>query len=178
MNSALTANLAIEGNAEQLVAEKASGTMKRGLDVYFSADVETDGPIPGPFSILSFALVFAGTFDGERFIAPQHYNQTFYRELKPISEEFQGEALRVNGLSRTVNRFWWRILSASTGPGCIGISRGFQPRVLHSITPFASTSRQHSLSKPACKSLRRANRSYFPPFVLKVNTHITLWKMP
>ncbi len=34
--------------------------MKHGLDVYFSADVETDGPIPGPFSILSFALVFAG----------------------------------------------------------------------------------------------------------------------
>lgn len=29
------------------------------VDVYFSADVETDGPIPGPFSILSFALVYA-----------------------------------------------------------------------------------------------------------------------
>lgn len=36
-------------------------------DVYFSADVETDGPIPGPFSMLSFALVPAGTFDGEIF---------------------------------------------------------------------------------------------------------------
>ena len=89
-----------EGNAEQLIDETASGAMKRGLDVYFSADVETDGPIPGPFSILSFALVFAGTFDGRQFTQPQNYQQSFYRELRPISEDFQSEALRVNGLDR------------------------------------------------------------------------------
>ena len=100
MNSALTARPETEGNAEQVVDEKASGTMKRSVDVYFSADVETDGPIPGPFSILSFALVFAGTFDGERFTAPQDYRQSFYRELRPISDDFQLEALRVNGLDR------------------------------------------------------------------------------
>jgi hypothetical protein len=70
------------------------------LDVYFSADVETDGPIPGPFSILSFALVYAGAFDGKHFTRPQDYRRTFYRELKPISENFQPEALRVNGLDR------------------------------------------------------------------------------
>jgi hypothetical protein len=74
--------------------------MKRGLDVYFSADVETDGPIPGPFSILSFALVFAGKFDGTRFTAPKDHKQSFYRELKPISNDFQLEALKVNGLDR------------------------------------------------------------------------------
>ncbi len=70
------------------------------VDVYFSADVETDGPIPGPYSILSFALVYAGTFDGNLFRRPKDYGQTFYRELKPISESFEAEALRVNGLSR------------------------------------------------------------------------------
>ncbi len=69
-------------------------------DVYFSADVETDGPIPGPYSMLSFALVYAGTFDGEEFQAPAEYRETFYRELRPISENFQSEALRVNGLDR------------------------------------------------------------------------------
>ena len=74
--------------------------MKRGLDVYFSADVETDGPIPGPYSILSFALVVAGTFDGVQFTPPPNYGQSFYRELKPISDDFQIEALRVNGLDR------------------------------------------------------------------------------
>lgn len=30
------------------------------MDLYFSADVETDGPIPGPYSMLSFGIVFAG----------------------------------------------------------------------------------------------------------------------
>lgn len=69
-------------------------------DAYFSADVETDGPIPGPFSILSFALVYAGTFNGHRFEKPENYNQTFYAELKPISDSYQLEALRVNGLDR------------------------------------------------------------------------------
>lgn len=70
------------------------------MDVYFSADVETDGPIPGPFSMLSFGLVLAGTFDGETFTRPQDYRQSFYREIQPISEDFQAEALRVNGLDR------------------------------------------------------------------------------
>jgi hypothetical protein len=70
------------------------------VDAYFSADVETDGPIPGPFSILSFALVYAGSFDGRHFERPDNYERKLYRELKPISENFQPEALRVNGLDR------------------------------------------------------------------------------
>jgi len=69
-------------------------------DVYFSADVETDGPIPGPFSMLSFALVYAGTFDGRTFERTSDYRHTFYRELAPISDSFETEALRVNGLDR------------------------------------------------------------------------------
>jgi hypothetical protein len=69
-------------------------------DCYFSADVETDGPIPGPYSMLSFGLVYAGRFDGKRFSRPRDYSRTFYRELKPISSEFEPDALRVNGLDR------------------------------------------------------------------------------
>ncbi|MER9341912.1 3'-5' exoribonuclease [Mesorhizobium sp. M0601] len=72
----------------------------RRTDVYFSADVETDGPIPGPFSMLSFAIVYAGRYDGERFERPVSYDQVFYRELSPISDEFQIEALKINGLDR------------------------------------------------------------------------------
>jgi hypothetical protein len=83
-----------------VMSRKKSKGKERAVDVYFSADVETDGPIPGPFSILSFALVYAGAFDGENLISPQDYDRTFYRELKPISENFQPEALRVNGLDR------------------------------------------------------------------------------
>lgn len=72
----------------------------QAVDVYFSADVETDGPIPGPFSMLSFAIVYAGSFDGRRFERPKSYETYFYRELRPISEQFQQEALDVNGLDR------------------------------------------------------------------------------
>src|SRR5437870_1656523 len=69
-------------------------------DVYFSADVETDGPIPGPFSMLSFGLVFAGSFDGVRFQRPRNFDEAIYRELRPISDQFEHEALQVNGLDR------------------------------------------------------------------------------
>jgi hypothetical protein len=100
MSSVLTPRLESQRNAIEQPDGKATASMTRGLDVYFSADVETDGPIPGPFSILSFALVFAGTFDGARFTVPQDYRRNFYRELRPISEDFQAEALRVNGLDR------------------------------------------------------------------------------
>lgn len=78
--------------------------------MYFSADVETDGPIPGPYSMLSFALVYAGSYDGSRFRRPTSYNEVFYAELKPISEGFQTEALAINGLDRT------RLLSEGLPP--------------------------------------------------------------
>jgi hypothetical protein len=80
--------------------ETALEKRMKTVDAYFSADVETDGPIPGPFSILSFALVYAGSFDGTRFSRPDHYQQRFYAEIKPISTNFDPEALRVNGLDR------------------------------------------------------------------------------
>lgn len=50
---------------------------EKAVDIYFSADIETDGPIPGPYSMLSFALVFAGEFDGIRFARPDRYQQVF-----------------------------------------------------------------------------------------------------
>lgn len=80
--------------------EAKTDRLERRVDVYFSADVETDGPIPGPYSILSFALVHAGSFDGVSFARPKNYERVFYRELRPISDAFQKEALDVNGLDR------------------------------------------------------------------------------
>ncbi len=73
---------------------------KSKVDAYFSADVETDGPIPGPFSMLSFAFVYAGSFDGRHYQRPDNYEKTLYKELRPISEDFEPEALRINGLDR------------------------------------------------------------------------------
>src|SRR4051812_3706045 len=69
--------------------------LRAGYDVYFSADVETDGSIPGPYSMLSFALVYAGAYDGRTFYRPPVYERTFYTELRPISDQFEQEALDV-----------------------------------------------------------------------------------
>jgi len=69
-------------------------------DVYFSVDIETDGPIPGPYSLLSFALVPAGSMREGRFVRPPRGEDSLYFELQPISEQFEPEALAINGLDR------------------------------------------------------------------------------
>jgi hypothetical protein len=74
--------------------------LERTVDAYFSADVETDGPIPGPYSMLSFAIVYAGSFDGGNFQRPANYDKIFYKEIRPISQEYDPAALRINGLDR------------------------------------------------------------------------------
>lgn len=69
-------------------------------DIYISVDIEADGPIPGPFSMLAFGLSVAGRFDGLSFEAADPEAATFYRELKPISMDFDPEALKVAALDR------------------------------------------------------------------------------
>lgn len=58
-------------------------------DLYVAVDVEADGPIPGPYSMLSLGMAVAGRPD-----------LVFYTELKPISDAFVPEALAVSGLDR------------------------------------------------------------------------------
>src|SRR5579862_7537975 len=89
-----------QSESSNMSASKDHRENLRQADVYFSADVETDGPIPGPYSMLSFALVHAGRFDGKKFERPADPRMSFYRELRPISDQFEEEALRVNGLDR------------------------------------------------------------------------------
>jgi hypothetical protein len=69
-------------------------------DLYVSVDVEADGPIPGPYSMLSFGMAVAGRYDGERFLAADPAERTFYAELAPISEDWVPDALAVSGLDR------------------------------------------------------------------------------
>ncbi len=69
-------------------------------DIYFSVDVESDGPIPGSFSMLSFALVAVATFDGDNFVRLNSGGTARYWELKPISNRYESAALAVNGLDR------------------------------------------------------------------------------
>ncbi|AKN75697.1 exonuclease [Streptomyces sp. PBH53] len=68
--------------------------------LYISVDIEADGPIPGPYSMLSLGAAVAGVQDGGGFTAADPEERTFYRELRPITEEFVPEALAVSGLDR------------------------------------------------------------------------------
>lgn len=53
-------------------------------------DIESDGPIPGDYSMVCFGAV----------IVEPSLKRTFYGQLKPISEKFIPEALAVSGFSR------------------------------------------------------------------------------
>jgi hypothetical protein len=68
--------------------------------VYLSVDVEADGPIPGPYSMLSFGAALCGRSDPDAFTPVDPSRRTFYRELRPISTQFDPEALAVSGLDR------------------------------------------------------------------------------
>ena len=70
------------------------------MDLFLSADVEADGPIPGPYSMSAIGVCAAGTFDGTRFTALDVDAHTFYSELKPISDAFDPAAAAVSGLDR------------------------------------------------------------------------------
>ncbi len=50
--------------------------------------------------MLSFGLAAVGTYDGRTFERWDPQEHTFYRELRPISDAYQEEALEVNGLDR------------------------------------------------------------------------------
>ena len=77
--------------------------MLRGMraDCYISVDVEADGPIPGPYSMISFGAAVAGTRTEQGFTAADPTAATFYRELRPISDDFDPAALEVSGLDRS-----------------------------------------------------------------------------
>ena len=50
--------------------------------------------------MLSFALVYAGSFDGLTYDKPNDWRTRFHAELRPISDEFQPDALAVNRIDR------------------------------------------------------------------------------
>jgi len=56
-------------------------------EVYISVDVETAGPIPADFALLSIGACLV-----------EDPEKTFYIELQPDREKMSGEAMRVHGL--------------------------------------------------------------------------------
>ncbi|MFJ6939839.1 3'-5' exoribonuclease domain-containing protein [Streptomyces sp. NPDC101132] len=78
--------------------------------LYISVDIEADGPIPGPYSMLSLGAAVAGRQDVDGYVPADPERHTFYRELRPVSDEFVPEALAVSGLDRE------RLRTAGTPP--------------------------------------------------------------
>jgi hypothetical protein len=57
---------------------------------YVMVDIEADGPIPGDYSMICFGAV----------VVEPSLSQTFYGQLRPISERWIPEALAVSGFTR------------------------------------------------------------------------------
>lgn len=57
---------------------------------YVMVDIEADGPIPGDYSMICFGAI----------IVEPGLARTFYGRLRPISEHWVPEALKVSGFSR------------------------------------------------------------------------------
>ena len=57
---------------------------------YVMVDVESDGPIPGDYSMVCFGAV----------IVEPELKRTFYGRLRPISDEYLPDALAVSGFTR------------------------------------------------------------------------------
>jgi|SRR5665213_597405 len=58
---------------------------------FFVVDVESDGPIPHKYSMVSFGAV----------LVDDKLDKTFYGKTRPISQEWLPEALAISGHSRT-----------------------------------------------------------------------------
>ena len=57
---------------------------------YIMVDVESDGPIPGDYSMISFGAV----------VVEPALDRTFYGRLRPVSERWIPESLAVSGHTR------------------------------------------------------------------------------
>lgn len=165
-------------------------------DLYISADIETDGPIPGEFSMLSFGLCVAGLFDGERFLrATGEERESIYVELKPISSRFETEAMEVNGLDR--NRLvthgadprqamraadkWVRALAPGTRPVLVAYPVAFDWAFLYwyfvkfnGVSPFGFSSCLDIRTLYQARALTpfdRSSQRSMPSWLLPSNEH-------
>lgn len=57
---------------------------------YIMVDIEADGPIPGDYSMVALGAI----------VVEPSLSQTFYAQLRPISEQWLPQALQVSGFTR------------------------------------------------------------------------------
>jgi hypothetical protein len=65
-------------------------TERKKNRLHVMVDVETDGPIPGDYSMICLGAI----------VVEPELSRTFYGQLRPISERYDPEALAISGFSR------------------------------------------------------------------------------
>lgn len=126
--------------------------------LWISVDIEADGPVPGPYSMLGLGAAVADVQDADGFTAADPEKQTSYRELHPISEEFVPEAPpHVPPSSRPHGVVGARVaVPVSSSPASIGwvtswASRPPSPRWLK--TRFSSTAATQPVEMPESRTI-------------------------
>ena len=157
---------------------------------YIMVDIESDGPIPGDYSMICFGAV----------VVEEGLELTFYGQLRPISERFIPEALAVSGFTReetlsfpepaeVMGRFGAWVQSVAKRPMFISDNNGFDWQFInwyfHHFTgknPFGhSSTNLGSLYKGMVKDvyvnfkhLRRTAHSHHPVDDAKGNAEALL----
>ncbi len=114
------------GTKSTFLAESMPPSAPREL--YISVDVETSGPIPGDYSLLSIGACVVGEIE-----------RNFYVEVAPLNDHFTEEALTTSGLSMTQLRAhgaspasamaqlasWLESLDSASNPIFVGFNAPF-----------------------------------------------------
>jgi hypothetical protein len=72
-------------------------------EIYISVDIEADGKIPGPYSMVSLGASVTGYQTSDKEVGTydvESPENQFYVEIKPISDKWVPGALAVSGFSR------------------------------------------------------------------------------
>jgi hypothetical protein len=123
------------------------------MSKWIVVDVESDGPVPGKYSMVSFGAV----------IVEPGLTKTFFGQTKPVSEEWNDEALSISGVSREEHMSYrdpaevmkefaeWISENAKSRPVFVSDNNGFDWQwinyyfhVYYGSNPFGWTSRRIS----------------------------------
>ncbi|SRR5258706_15188836 len=100
---------------------------------YIMVDIESDGPVPAEYSMICFGAV----------IVDEQLDKTFYGKLKPISDQWIPDALKVSGFSReetlqfgdpqvVIENFSkWLMVHSKNQPVFISDNNGFDWQFVH-----------------------------------------------
>jgi hypothetical protein len=165
-------------------------------ELYFSTDIETDGPIPGPFSMLSFACV-ALTKDGTEIgtfsvnlktlpLADQHPDtMEFWAKFPEAWEECRKEQQEPSSAMPKFAEWVKTTCGDDYNPVCVAMPSGFDFMFLYwylmyfaGTSPFSFSCIDMKTYAMAMRKIeyRKSSKSYWPNrwFSKLPHTHVAL----